>query len=165
MNTGRVVVAGFLACLVLVGCSEADDPVERSAQCDPPQLTVSVPPVGDVGSGESPVSARPTDSSAPAVLGGMLRVQGSGFGTGCVTKGGSAVPSGPSIERMRLYMVRGDTKVSVAQISADPTTYAFDVILGVPTDVGAGRAELIAFRDGPADSKALASKEFTIVEG
>ena len=93
-----------------------------------------------------------------ATVGGSLTISGSGFGA-CADAGEDAGPVAP-LQAIRLFVVQGGTRVSVAQVGADESL-RFSTTVGVPEGVVTGPAQVRAFSDERA-TKLLALATFDV---
>jgi hypothetical protein len=97
-------------------------------------------------------------------VGEAVTVVGRRFDRSCAdSEGATATGEGASRLGVRLFVVQGRTRISVAQV--DATSGGFTVQIGVPAGLIAGRAEVRAQRGLEADEPPLARSEFVVSAG
>lgn len=130
--------------LMLPGCSDTDGDARA---CVLPTLTLTADE--PAGSGSGPVAAP---------VGGVVRASGSRFYVGCVEAGSEGDP----LQGIRLFVVQGDQRTSVARVNASGDDRSFSIPFGVPQTLAAGTARLEAL--APADDPTpLAVAEFSVL--
>ncbi len=141
--------------LTLVGCGGSDD--EDAATCVEPALSIEV----------QSASSEQADPVAPSIAAGSsLTVRGTGFADGCIPTDPGATDDATPLERVRLFVVQGSTRVSVAQVNAvKDQDYGFEVVVGLPTTLAAGPAQVSAQTSIEPDSTALATAELVVTAG
>lgn len=89
-------------------------------------------------------------------LGGTLYAAGRQFDVRCV----DPTQASGAAQGIRLYVVQGDQRVSVAQLNASGVDNSFSTSFGVPTNLAPGPALLVAQASSQAETPALASADF-----
>lgn len=94
--------------------------------------------------------------------GDLIRVEGSGFLGGC-EPGGPADGSAP-LSGVRLHLVQGERRVSLAMVSAEGVSASFAVEVGVPDSAEPGEARIEASRGADGRGVLLATRSIGIAD-
>ena len=148
-RTLAVAAALALALLVSPACSDETGQV-AACQTATIRLGVSAERVRpDVSAASGQIAVRP---------GELMFVAGARFFDGCVRRGSTGTPR-PGI---RLFVVQGGQRVSVALVNPTGADGEFSTRFGAPTTLSAGTAQVVAVDDATDTSDAVATMTFTV---
>jgi hypothetical protein len=141
----------LVSALLFVGLAAGGCGQSTSSQqaCPGPRLGVST---------TASAKAQPSKTPITVQRGGTLYASGSGFDARC------ANPTAPrgALAAIRLYVVQGSSRVSVAQVNASGADNGFALSFGVPGNLAPGPAALVAQLSQRADAPQLAVADFVV---
>jgi hypothetical protein len=144
MTRSWVRFAGVSAMVLGLAACGGDD----EASCVVPELRVE--------------AAEPAASDATVLSpGAKVTVAGEHFGDGCIPVEGEGEPV-PPLTQIRLFVVQGDSRTSVAQVSAREGDLGFEVVVGLPSQLRTGPAKVVAQRSLDEDAPVLAEAELDV---
>lgn len=141
-----------LAVLALTGCGLWGSDGSAEPGCPQAKMAVGSTP------GAAIAALRDDGATATVKPGETINLAGSGFDASCGRKGAGDGP----LKGIRLFVVQGDQRVSVAQVDATGSDRSLQVAFGVPPQVKAGSAKIVAQIGVEPDRTPLVSTEVNI---